>query len=97
QNTRLLQRSALQQAQLAVLAGVAEALAKHQVVNGVLGDVLAACLDMAGISKGALYSAEGSGHLVLSHQIGFSAAEAPRVHAAFGCEALFSELARQGK
>jgi PAS domain S-box-containing protein len=97
QNARLLQRTALQEAQLAVLAGVAEALAKHQVLNGVLGDVLAACLDMAGISKGALYTAEGSERMVLTHQIGFSEGEVPRLRAAFGCETLFAELARHGK
>jgi PAS domain S-box-containing protein len=97
QNARLLQRTALQQAQLAVLAGVAEALAKHQVLNGVLGDVLAACLDMAGISKGALYTTEGSERMLLTHQIGFSEAEVPRLRTAFGCEALFLELARHGK
>jgi PAS domain S-box-containing protein len=97
QNARLLHRTALQEAQLAVLASVAEALAKRQVLDGVLGEVLAACLDMAGISKGALYNAEDNGCMVLAHQIGFSDAEVPHVRAAFGQEAYFLELAQHGK
>jgi PAS domain S-box-containing protein len=94
QNARLLQRSTLQEAQLAVLAGVAEALAKNKVVNGVLGDVLAACLDMAGISKGALYLMEGEQQLVLKHQIGFSGPETLRLRASFGYADFFTDVAR---
>jgi len=96
QNTRLVQRTTLQEAQLAVLAGVAESLAKNQTLGGVLGDVLAACLDMAGISKGALYTFDDH-RLVLKHQIGFSRVETARLQIAFGCEALFVDLAHRGK
>jgi PAS domain S-box-containing protein len=95
QNTRLLQRSTLQEAQLAVLAGVAEALARNRVVNGVLGDVLAACLDMAGISKGVLYLNEG-GRLGLKHQIGFSEAEISKLRNVFGCEEALATFAARG-
>ncbi len=96
QNTSLMQRTAQQEAQLAVLAGVAESLAKNQLDSAVLGDALASCLDMAGISKGALYLAEAGGRLALQHQIGFSPTETARLRVAFGRHALFAERARRG-
>jgi PAS domain S-box-containing protein len=97
QNARLVQRTTLQEAQLAVLAGVAESLARNQTLGGVLGDVLASCLDMAGISKGALYLYEHDQHLILKHQIGFSKLETAPLQRAFGCEALFTDLAHHRK
>jgi PAS domain S-box-containing protein len=71
QNARLIQRLAHLESQLAVLAGIAEALTESRLVDSALGGVLAACLDMAGISKGALYALEEGGRLALVHQIGF--------------------------
>jgi PAS domain S-box-containing protein len=97
QNARLVQRSRLQAAQLAVLAGVAEALARNRGLNGVLGDVLASCLDMAGISKGVLYIAETDGRLAFKHQIGFSETELPRLHRVFDCEDVIGDIARRGR
>jgi PAS domain S-box-containing protein len=97
QNARLAQRSTLQAAQLAVLAGVAEALARNRVLNGVLGDVLASCLDMAGISKGVLYIAETDGRLALKHQIGFSETDLPRLRRIFDCEEVIRDIARRGR
>jgi PAS domain S-box-containing protein len=97
ENARLQQRCALQEAQLTVLAGVAEALATHRALDEALGDVLAACLDMAGITKGALYLAQADSRLALAQQTGFSEAETARLRASFGCEALLSNLAREGK
>lgn len=95
QNVRLLQRSAEREAQLAVLAGVAEALAKNRPVDGVLRDVLAACLDMAGISKGALYLKEHD-VLQLKHQIGFSSSEVAVLTSAFDDEPYLANIATQG-
>jgi CheY-like chemotaxis protein len=97
ENTSLLRRSMLQQAQLAVLAGIADALAKNVLVEGVLGDVLASCLDMAGVSKGALYLMASEGTLELKHQIGFSEAESLRLRAKFGHADLFAEIANRGR
>jgi len=92
---QLLRRSSLQQTQLAVLAGVAEALTKNRAVDGALGDVLAACLDMAGISKGALYI-EDDGRLALKHQIGFLEPEVPRLGDLFGRRDAFSDVTARG-
>ena len=92
ESARLLKRSTHREAQLQVLDGVAEALAKNRPVDGVLGDVLAACLDMAGITKGALYISD-AGHLGLKHQIGFSGEEAAGLADMFGCRANLVEVA----
>jgi PAS domain S-box-containing protein len=97
ENTSLLRRSMLQQAQLAVLAGIADALAKNGLVCGVLDDVLASCLDMAGVSKGALYLMKDEGTLELQHQIGFSEAESLRLRAKFGHPDLFAGIANSGR
>jgi len=96
QNASLAQRCTLQATQLSVLASVAEALAQNGALDQVLGDVLATCLDMAGISKGALYLADHSGALVLEHQIGYSGLEVEHLRTLFGHEPLFMEVAHAG-
>jgi PAS domain S-box-containing protein len=88
QNAGLARRVTLQATQLSVLAGVAEALAGHRAIETVLGDVLAACLDMAGISRGVLYLRDDHGALQLIHQIGYSDAEFGRLRTFFGREDL---------
>jgi len=97
QNANLAQRCTLQATQLSVLAGVAEALAQNRALEDVLGDVLAACLDMAGISKGVLYIADGDGALALEHHIGFTNEEVTRLRTVLGHETLFMDVARRGK
>ena len=96
ENEILLMRWVLQEAQLAVLAGVAEVLAQNRELTDVLQDVLGACLDISGISKGALYLTE-AGRLTLLHHLGFEPAELPQVEALFGCEGFLSEVAMEGK
>jgi PAS domain S-box-containing protein len=97
QNASLAQRCTLQATQLSVLAGVAEALAQNRAIEDVLGDVLAACLDMAGISKGILYIADNDGSLALEHHIGFTDEEVLRLRTMLGHESLFMDVARSGK
>lgn len=96
QNAHLVHRSNLQAARLAVLASVSEALARNRTLNGVLGEVLASCLDMAGISKGVLYLAENDGHLAFQHQTGFSDTEMPNVRCVFDCEDVIRDIAKRG-
>lgn len=93
QNAHLAHRSNLQAARLAVLASVSEALARNRALDGVLGEVLSSCLDMAGISKGVLYLAENDGHLAFKHQTGFSETEMPNVHRVFDCERIIRDIA----
>jgi PAS domain S-box-containing protein len=83
QNAGLAQRCSIQAAQLAVLAGTAEALSGNRPLGAALDDVLAACLDMAGVSKGALYQLGKTG-LRLTACVGFQETERAEVEACFG-------------
>jgi PAS domain S-box-containing protein len=83
QNAGLAQRCSIQAAQLAVLAGTADALSGNRPLGAALDDVLAACLDMAGVSKGALYQL-GRGGLRLTACVGFAESERAEVEACFG-------------
>ena len=73
-NASLVGRCMLQNAQLSVLGGLADSLTREPARNNVLSDVLAVCLDLAGIAKGALFLREGTA-LVPRHVLGFDAAE----------------------
>jgi PAS domain S-box-containing protein len=95
-NDRLQQRCALQEAQLAVLAGTAEALATNQPLDEVLDEVLATCLDMAGISTGAMYTTVGD-RLELRHHVGFRASQLSSLVDVFDCAAELRALAARGK
>jgi signal transduction histidine kinase/DNA-binding response OmpR family regulator len=66
-------KSALQAAQISILAGVAEALAKSESIDLVLRDVLVSCLDAGGITKGVLYRTRRAGTLEVEHAVGFAA------------------------
>ena len=57
------QQNAHQAAQLALLSGVANALTANADIDIALRDVLAATLDAAGISKGALFLTDPDGTL----------------------------------
>jgi PAS domain S-box-containing protein len=92
-NAQLGQQCLMQAAQLSVLAGVTDALARNAGLRGVLGDVLAACLDMAGISKGALFLGSG-GDLRPHHWIGFSQAERAELAQFFGSREIFTRITR---
>jgi CheY-like chemotaxis protein len=79
----LAHKCALMEAQLSILAGVADALTRKGALRDSLKSVLAACLDMAGISKGALFRVIG-GRMTLEHHIGFRPTEAVAVEGFFG-------------
>ena len=93
-NVDLLERSALQRAQLTILSGVAEALAKSTDVEEVLRDVLASCLDAGGISRGALYRADPQGRLVVRHVVGFRDSDRESLESLFGYPELLEQVAR---
>ena len=80
----LVQRCSVQAAQLSLLSGVADALTRHENVEKTLRDVLAATLDAAGISKGALILRDADAALQLRQDIGFSDAERLGLEAFFG-------------
>ena len=92
----LSQRCGVQAAQLSLLSGVADALTNRGNIDAALRDVLAATLDAAGISKGALMLRAASGLLELRQEIGFSAAESAALRRFFGHAALLDDIVRSG-
>ncbi len=90
----LIERSAMQAAQLAILGGIADALARSTDAERILGDALASCLDAGGISKGALFKATRSGALVPAHSVGFSEREEEQLGSLFGYPGLLEHLTR---
>ncbi len=61
--SRLSRRCSSLAAELTVLTGISEALLRHHHVDAALDEALAACLDAAAVSRGALYLIDGSGAL----------------------------------
>jgi PAS domain S-box-containing protein len=80
----LIQRCAVQAAQLSLLSGVADALTNRANVEVALRDVFAATLDAAGISKGALILKDESGAMQVRQSIGFSDREVSQLPGFFG-------------
>jgi CheY-like chemotaxis protein/signal transduction histidine kinase len=90
------ERSALQAAQLAILAGIGDALASSEDVQEALVDVLAACLDAGGVSCGALYRSDAREQLVFARSVGFPEGTEPSLREVFGYPELLLR-AREGK
>lgn len=89
----LARRCTLQGAQLSLLGGIADALARRSNSDTALRDVLAATLDAAAISKGALFlQDERTGAYVLRHGIGFSTTELADAREFFGEPRLFERV-----
>ncbi len=69
------QRCAVQSAELAMLGGVADALARSADADATLRDLFAATLDAAGISSGALFLNGEDGRLSHRQSIGYDLAD----------------------
>jgi CheY-like chemotaxis protein len=82
------ERSALQSAQLSVLAGIADALARSEDINSALADVLAACLDAGGVTRGALFRVDANDRQALSTTVGFPTNAVALVESVFGFPAV---------
>ncbi len=94
-NTSLAQRCSIQAAQLSLLGGIADALTRKSQVRLVLGDVLAACLDAAGISRGVLYLVEPGGSLLAHSSIGYGHSESDAVSTFFEHRELLDRSMRE--
>ncbi|HWM87355.1 MAG TPA: response regulator, partial [Kofleriaceae bacterium] len=93
----LARRCTLQAAQISLLSGVADALARRADTSVAVRDVLTATLDATGISKGALYLRDPGGSLTLYQGVGFSERELARLPNFFGQHALLEQIIeRQG-
>lgn len=68
----LAQESALQAAQLAILASVSGALIETRELQHVLEDILYRCLDAAGLSEGAIFLIGADGQPQLRAQLGYA-------------------------
>jgi PAS domain S-box-containing protein len=90
------QQNAHQAAQLALLSGVASALTLNADIDVALRDVLAATLDAAGISKGALFLRNPDGTPCVRQAIGFSADARARLDDFFGRAPLLEEIIERG-
>jgi PAS domain S-box-containing protein len=90
-NVQLTRRCTLQAAQISLVSGVADALALNADPEVAMRDVLAATLDAAGISKGALYLHAEGGQLRLRHSIGFAPEERPELEDFYGQRALLED------
>jgi signal transduction histidine kinase/DNA-binding response OmpR family regulator len=93
--SELAERSAMQNARLAILGGIADALSRSTDAERILGDALASCLDAGGISKGALFKATRRGGLIPAHSIGFSAREESQLGTLFGNPGVLENLIRE--
>ena len=71
----LAQNATLQAAQLSILAAVSEVLTRTLDSEEVLDEILAAFLDAAGISLGAIYLVDADGRLSPRAQIGYNSAD----------------------
>jgi CheY-like chemotaxis protein len=83
-NTGLAQRCSIQAAELSILSGISDALARNEDIDRALAEVLACCLDAGGISSGALYITEPGGRLALRASGGYAAEDAALVGTFFG-------------
>ncbi|HWQ15669.1 MAG TPA: response regulator [Roseiflexaceae bacterium] len=93
-NATLVQDSAIQAAQLFLLAGVSEVLTRGADVEQVLDEVLGRCLDAAGMSQGAVYLAAPDGRLTLHARLGYAAARVEALATFFGHTQLLYESLR---
>lgn len=91
-NNGIARRCTVQAAQLSLLGGIADALSRHSDTAVALHDVLAATLDAAAISKGALFLVEDGGALNLRDAIGFNIVERAALSSFFGHRELLMQI-----
>ena len=90
------QQNTHQAAQLTLLTGVASALTLNADIDIALRDVLAATLDAAGISKGALFLKNSDGTMCVRQAIGFSIDERAELEDFFGRASILSDIIERG-
>jgi two-component system cell cycle sensor histidine kinase/response regulator CckA len=93
---RLSRRAARETAQLAVIAAVAEVLTKKIDPATAIDEALAATLDAAGLSVGAIYLTELNGRLRLQSYLGFPDSMTAQLADCFGQVALLQQIVQEG-
>jgi CheY-like chemotaxis protein len=95
-NASLLQRCTLQAAELSVLGGIADSLARQANAEGVLDDVLARCLDAGGISAGVLYLENADGSQRVAASSGYAGSPEGRAAGLFGHPEVLASVVLRG-
>ena len=90
-NAGFAERSALQAAQLSILAGIAEALLRSDALESALDDVLAPASMRAASRAARCTSSAHDGELVLTQSRGLSDSAASALEHAFGCSAALAQ------
>ncbi|HUP20279.1 MAG TPA: response regulator [Gemmatimonadota bacterium] len=93
---QLLRSTWFQAAQLSVLGGVADALARRDDPERALQDVLAVTLHAAGISRGAIFLKDSGGVLRLRHAIGFPPTARADIEGFFGHWPILEQIVAGG-
>ena len=96
-NTTLSQRLSMREAELAILAGMADMLKSTVAVEKVLDVLLYRCLDAAGVSRGAAYLLESDGRLSMRASLGYSDDRQRAVAEFFGHAGLLRESMNKGE
>jgi CheY-like chemotaxis protein len=95
-NASLLQRCTLQAAELSVLGGIADSLARQSNAEGALDDVLARCLDAGGISAGVLYLEDVDGRQRVAASSGYAGSPEGRAAGLFGHPEVLASVVLNG-
>lgn len=88
------QRLALREAEMSILAGLAETLRTTTVVQTVLDEILHRSLDVAGVSKGAVYLWDAAGSTSLSSCLGYPESCEAGIRDFFGQRSLLARAIR---
>lgn len=91
-NNVLVKRCAMQQAQLALLSAIAEALTNQKKINIVLEELLLVCLKAAGIEKGVLYLFDINGKLLSQQVFGCKKVDTKKLETNLGRSPILKEV-----
>jgi CheY-like chemotaxis protein len=95
-NASLLQRCTLQAAELSVLGGIADSLARQSSTDVALDDVLTRCLDAGGISAGVLYLEDADGRQRVAASSGYAGSPEGRAAGLFGQPEVLASVVLNG-
>jgi two-component system cell cycle sensor histidine kinase/response regulator CckA len=92
-NATLARRCAFQAAELAMLAGISQVLARIDRVEAMLNEILVRCLDAAGLSRGAILLRDEHGRLAVQAQVGYDPEEWSAIEPTFVASSVIEEAA----
>jgi PAS domain S-box-containing protein len=91
------QRLALREAEMAVLAGLADTLGTTATMQTILDEILHRSLDAGGVSKGIVYLCDGEGNPRLASCLGYTQSGQVGLQDFFGKASLLAAAVRSGK